>query len=288
MPKLVAGVEDVGQAAIRIADLLGRLGQAICGEEDDEDCSSLTAAIVPFVLTHNKIRHSVVVYVACRAAGPSKHAPAAEIEWEVTVGGADFLARLHEADRVQEQDEDGPSFSTTVCVTSSSDDEVVNPVSVQVSDRRARRAEVGIGAEGHWEATIVVANLLSRLDRGACRQEEYVNRTGIRSTGVVSVCSDDQVRHSVPVQVPNSRAGHTKIVPPVEQEGQVPVEVADFLTRLDKTVGGQGHDVNCSSSGVAVVVQKGTHGEVHHAIPIQVPYRCRRPTERVFVVQCKR
>jgi hypothetical protein len=186
----------------------------------------------------------------------------------VTVGSTNLLPRLHDAVRGHKENIDGPSIGTAVCVSSCSDDEIMHPVPIQVSDGSAGGAKVGIGIKRRWQATVSVTNLLSGSDHGARCQEEYVNRPGIRSTGIISKCSDNQVRNPVPVQVPNCRAGDTEIVPPVEREGQVPVQVTDFLPRFHETVSGQRHDVKCSGSGVAVVVQKCAHGEVHYAIPI--------------------
>ena len=58
------------------------------------------------------------------------------------------------------------------------------------------------------------------------------------------------------------------------QIGSISAYLTDLLIALDGAVGIQEEDVYRTGVRLAVIVQMGTHGQIRHAVPIQVP-ECR-------------
>ncbi len=273
-------IEDRIEAASGITDLLLGFDCAVTVEEQHVHRSSVASAVAVASCTHCDVDDSINIDVS----GTGDRSP------EVVVGiegggqaasrGADLLLRPDRTVVVQEQDVDRATVTTaTVVIERSADNQISDPVAVDVSRPDDRRTEpVAIGKAIHQTAGDV-ADLLLRSDRSIGIHQEDEDSASVRATVVVPSGSNSNIDNAITIDIAY-RSDRTKDILVVKRTGKSARRRADLPLLGHGCTGIIGGSVEIVRLAISVGVKRITGV----AIGVRVGVLCGREDAVAIVV----
>ena len=123
------------------------------------------------------------------------------------------------------------------------------------------------------------------LDRPVGVEEQHPHRTTGDAPAVIPGCPHGQIAHAVAVQI--TQRGHraAEQIDIIQDAGEPAFGVADLLMRLDRAVGVEKQHPHRAAGVAPVVIPPSPHGQIAHAVAVQITQRGYREAEAIDIIQ---
>ena len=162
--------------------------------------------------------------------------------------------RFDRAVGVEEQYPHRAVTEPPVVITSCTHGQVYHAVTIKVTQRSHRCAEIVNRTQSAGETALGVADLLVRFDRAVGVEEQYPHRAMSAPPVVIAFCPDGQIANAIAVEI--TQRGHpgAEVVVLIQDAGEATLGVTDLLMCQDGARLGvgvlpthHGHRENCNA-----------------------------------------